>query len=192
MGKIRTFLALEPSREIQQELSAVQRHLRKVAPGVGWVKEENIHLTVKFFGSIEEEEILTIVETIRNENEETPFFSASIKGLGIFPRPQRPRVIWAGMEEGAEQLCRIQEQFDQVLEEKGFPRENKKFHPHLTLGRVKALKRPAPLLQVMEDYQETLFGRFQVRDLCLFKSDLLPTGAVYTRLEKIPIWSPEP
>ena len=187
MVKIRTFLALEPSREIQQELSAVQRHLRKVAPGVGWVKEENIHLTVKFFGSVEEEEILTIAETIRTEGEEAPFFSASIKGLGVFPRPQRPRVIWAGMEEGAEQLCQMQQQFEQALEKKGFPAENKKFHPHLTLGRVKSLPRSAPLLQVLEGYQETLFGRFQVRDLSLFKSELLPTGAVYTRLEKIPI-----
>lgn len=150
-----------------------------------WVSPEKIHLTLKFFGNIEESRIDPIFESIEEPLRKTLPFFLKVRGIGAFPHLKNPRVIWIGLVDEREILASLQKLIEAPLEKIGFRPEDRPFHPHLTLGRMKSSRGKQDLVGRMERYREEEFGDFQVERAVLFKSDLRPSGPIYTRLREL-------
>ncbi len=182
---IRSFLAIEIPGIILKKIEEVQDDLKSSRADVRWVSPEKIHLTLKFFGNIDESRIDPIVNSIERPTQITSPFSLRVRGVGAFPHLKNPRVIWTGLVDGKEVLTSFQTQLEKELEKIGFEPEERAFHPHLTLGRMKSSKGREELIGRMERHKEEEFGDFQVERVVLFKSDLKPTGPIYTPLREI-------
>jgi 2'-5' RNA ligase len=182
---IRSFLAIEVPKPILEKIEEVQADLRSAHAEVRWVNPEKIHLTLKFFGNIEESRIDSIFKSIEEPVRNTLPFSIRLQGMGAFPHLKNPRVIWLGLVNGSEILTSLQKQTETQLEKIGFQAEDRPFHPHLTLGRMKSSRGKDDLVARMERHKEEEFGDFQVERVVLFKSDLKPSGPIYTPLGNV-------
>jgi len=182
---IRSFLAIELPKPILIKIGEVQEDLRSTHAEVGWVNPEKIHLTLKFFGNIEESRIDPIVRSIEESVRKTFSFSLKVRGVGAFPHLKNPRVIWIGLVDEKEILTSFQKELEVRLEKIGFRPEDRPFHPHLTLGRMKGSRGKEGLLGKMEKHKEEEFGDLQVDRVVLFKSDLKPSGPIYTALREL-------
>jgi len=182
---LRAFLAIELPGTIQKKIEEVQKDLKLSLADVRWVAPENIHLTLKFFGNIEESDIEPILESIGKPARKTLPFSLKVGGIGGFPNLKNPRVIWMGLEDRMGILVNFQGQLEKESEKTGFQSEERSFHPHLTLGRMKSNRGRSELVGRMERLKEEVFGDFQVEKVVLFKSDLTPVGPIYTPLREV-------
>jgi 2'-5' RNA ligase len=182
---IRSFLAIELPRTIRKKIEEVQKDLKLSHADVRWVDPEKIHLTLKFFGNIDESRIDPIVKSIEGSTQVTSPFLLAVRGMGAFPHFKNPRVIWMGLVDGKETLIAFQKELEKELEEIGFKPEERPFQPHLTLGRAKSNRGRDELVGRMEKYREEAFGEFQVESLILFRSDLKPSGPIYTPLKEL-------
>ena len=184
---IRSFLALDPPEEILREIGQVQNQLKKVIHGdVRWVRPESIHLTLKFFGDISENAVANISAVAGKAAAAVGPFELAIGGAGVFPDVNRPRVIWLGMNGDVARLVTFQKGLERALQEIGFPREERPFRPHLTLGRIKMPKGVTGLAEALKKGETYTAGQFTASSLSLFKSDLTPRGAIYTRIAGYP------
>jgi len=179
---IRSFLAIELPKPILKKIEEVEADLKSVHADVRWVSPERIHLTLKFFGNIEESRIDSILKSIEEPVRNKPAFSVEVRGVGAFPSMKNPRVIWMGLVNGSQILTSLQKEIETELEKIGFQAEDRPFRPHLTVGRVKSSRGKDDLVGRMEKHKEGEFGDFQVDRLILFKSDLKPSGPIYTAL----------
>ena len=184
---IRSFLAIELPIMIAERLQNLQEDLKASNADVRWVNANNIHLTLKFFRNIEELQIDSILQSIEDPVQARQPFWVSVRGMGAFPHPKNPRVIWVGLVEGKEVLIQFQNQLEASLEKVGFQTEGRSFHPHLTLGRVRSSQGKGALAAKIEKYREEDVGAFQVERVTLFQSDLKPSGPVYTPLKELPL-----
>ena len=182
---IRSFLAIELPKWILIKIGEAQEDLRSTHAEVGWVNPEKIHLTLKFFGNIEASRIDPIVRSIEEPIRKTFPFSLKVRGVGAFPHLKSPRVIWIGLVDEKEILMSFQKELEAQLEKIGFRPEDRPFHPHLTLGRMKSSRGKEGLLGKMEKHKEEEFGDLQVDRVVLFKSDLKPSGPIYTALREL-------
>jgi 2'-5' RNA ligase len=182
---IRSFLAIELPRTILKKIEEVQRDLKSSRADVRWVSPEKIHITLKFFGNVDESQIDPIVKSIEGPARTHSPFSVAVHGMGAFPYFKSPRVIWTGLVEGKGVLLSLQKELEKELERVGFKPEERPFQPHLTLGRVKSNRGKDELVGRMEKFREETFGEFQVERLILFRSDLKPSGPIYTSLREI-------
>ena len=184
---MRTFIAIDLRQELKnillrliEELDEMDKEHNKIR----WIKKEGMHLTIKFLGNIENEKIPEIEKALKNILEKFESFVLRLKGTGTFPPGSKnPRVLWVGIEE-EETLKALQYQIEAELEKLGFPRENRKFQPHLTLGRVKVFSNFRQTLLLLEKYRERIFGEMKVEKITFFQSKLKPTGAEYSILSE--------
>jgi 2'-5' RNA ligase len=184
---IRSFLAFDLPEEIIKEIGEVQDRLKKLIHGdIRWVRPGGIHLTLKFFGDISENDIANIAAVVEKAAAGQRPFALVIEGVGVFPDPNRARVLWLGMNGDVERLLTFQKELERALQQIGFPREERPFRPHLTLGRIKSPKDLIGLAKALEKRETYAAGRLTASGLCLFQSDLTPRGAVYTRLKWFP------
>ena len=184
---IRAHLSIDPPDEVIREIGAVQGRLRKLIEGdIRWVRPEGIHLTLKFFGDIFAADVANITAAAEKAVEKEEPFSLLIGGAGVFPDPRRPRVLWLGMNGDVERLLAFQKGLDQSLHEIGFPREERPFRPHLTLGRIKTPRGLIGLARALEKGEEYTAGRFVASGLSLLQSELTPRGAMYKQLKWFP------
>ena len=182
---IRSFLAIELPAAILRNLEEVQKDLRSSDADVRWVHLDKIHLTLKFFGNIEESQIDSIVKLIEDSVRSTRPFSLRVRGAGAFPNLRNPRVIWVGLVGGEEVLIPLQKQLEASFQKIGFQPEDRPFQPHLTLGRMKSNRGKENLVPRIEKHQDDELGNFQVEQLVLLKSDLRPSGPIYTALREM-------
>ncbi len=184
---MRVFWAIDLNQEIRAALKEFQHRIRNRLPSISWVKPESMHLTVKFLGDIGEEQLSSIQLAVENGINDCSPFSVQIEGIGGFPNIKQPRVLWAGISGQVVELQRLASQVEKALIPLGFPSESKVFHGHLTLARIKQGAREvgAALAKSKILDQHTYFGSLNVYHLCLFRSELKPTGAIYHRLSEI-------
>jgi len=165
---------------VRARLAAAVERLRPLAPGVGWVTRDNVHLTLKFLGGVESPRLAAIESALSTAATGHGAFELTVRGLGAFPTPMRPRVLWAGVAGGVAELTALAARIDDALHALGVPRETRPFAAHVTLGRVRE-PRANPRLAEALDASET-FGRQPVTRVSLMRSDLSPRGARYTEL----------
>jgi len=187
---IRSFIAIELPEETRQKLAAIQEQLKESRAGVRWVKPASIHLTLKFLGNILPEQVEGIAEAAAKLVHDEPPIVLWAGGLGGFPSQGKPRVIWVGLHGEVERLANIQAGLEKALETLGFAREGREFRPHLTIGRVKDRRRLQSLSEAMSTLQLPEFNSFDADEIILYKSDLRPTGAIYTKLHRMPLAAP--
>ncbi len=180
---MRTFIAIEIPAEIKMALSGLQTELRRAGADVSWTKPENIHLTLKFLGEIEERLVNEIERACIETVVEFQPFTLDLNGAGVFPNARQPRVLWAGLSGEIEKAVEIQWRLDERLMTIGFEREEKFFRPHLTIGRVKSNRKTRELLALADDYQLPKLI-FDVKEIVMMKSELHPAGARYTTLAR--------
>ena len=180
---MRTFIAIELGKPVKDALSRLQSELNKSEADVKWVFPENIHLTLKFLGEVKEEKIPKIIQSLKKIAHTVNSFRAEINTIGAFPNAKSPRVIWVGIEQGKENLLQLAELIEDGAVKLGFPREERKFSAHITIGRVRSPKSKAALLQTMEQLQFDPLSQ-TIKSIALFKSTLTPKGPIYEKLSE--------
>jgi 2'-5' RNA ligase len=188
--EIRCFVALNLPPELKGRLAELEARLKEARADVSWVKPENIHLTLKFLGGVEETRIPLIKRAIQEGLRGEGPLVLSLAGLGVFPNPRSPRVIWVGVEGDTERMEKLQKRLEQALEEVGFPREARSFSPHMTLGRMRSRQGTAGLMELVGRLGEYRAGSIQAESIELMRSQLHPAGAIYTILESFPLSAP--
>jgi 2'-5' RNA ligase len=184
---IRAFLAIDPPEEIFSEIIKIQERLRKAIQGdIRWVRPDGIHLTLKFFGYVYESDIANISDVVKNNVANIKALMLNVRNIGAFPSVNRPRVLWLGIDGDTDALINLQTEIDAGFQEYGFKKEDRPFRPHLTLARIKEYKGLVGLAETIKKNEDYIAGSFTAGGLTLFKSDLKPTGAIYTKLDYFP------
>ncbi len=186
MDVIRTFIALDLSAEICQNLKKVIQDLKENMGKVPirWAPVKNIHLTIKFLGDVSVGNLDLLIEIIRTETSHHPSFELSVGKLGSFPSNRRPRVIWVGVEAPPE-LETLHRGIETETARLGYAPEDRPFSPHLTLGRVPRNINSSELRRISETLDTTkvgFLGAMRIDSVYLYRSDLQPGGPIYTRL----------
>jgi 2'-5' RNA ligase len=181
MQYIRTFIAISLTPELRTALDKMSTDLKPFAQGIRWVKPDSIHLTIKFLGNLSTDQLQEVFDGMEIAQKRFPeMFSVDVEGTGAFPSLRRPRVLWVGIKgEQMEKLRSLQGLIDSSLQKMGFPSENRKYSPHLTVARIKDGKQLGNLLERFSSYpfQST---KLPVDKISVMRSDLKPNGAVYT------------
>ncbi len=177
---IRAFIAINLDLTVVEEIAKVQAVLRKAGGDIRWARLEGFHLTLKFLGDIQKNQVAAILAALQNVLKGQGPLSLVAQSLGAFPHMKRPRVLWVGLQ--GEGLKELNDKIEQELIFLDFPAEDRDFTPHITLGRVRSLKGWDKVLPVMQEKQAERFGESRVDEVVLYKSDLRPDGAVYTPL----------
>ncbi len=181
---IRTFIAVKIPRPQLLEIQNIQNAAKKNGGDIKWVNPDNMHLTLKFLGDVDPVQIKKIAEAVRNAVQSESAFHVSIKGFDGFPNLVKPRVLWLGIEKGKDVLVRIAGHIDENLSKQGFSPEKRPFSPHLTLGRVKSLKNVKDAVDCLKSTPIDMNG-FYVTEISVIKSELNPSGSIYTVLDNI-------
>ena len=188
METIRSFLAIRLNIEVVHSLSDVQLKLRDVCEEsnvkVSWVPPPNMHVTMRFLGQVTAPMAHALKEMLGSVLANFHTFELEVSGLGTFPSPERPRIIWAGLNEGSEHLERLYKLISDRLISAGFNIDEKPFKSHVTLGRIKRGNSDALSAFIAEN--NTSFGTSVVRNLYCYRSDLKSTGAEHHVLWRLP------
>ncbi len=183
---MRTFISIELSEAAKKKFVPVDNLIRSSTLSLKLVKLKNLHLTLKFLGEVREEKLKELIETCQIIGEAFSPFSLCLKGVGIFPNIKRPRIIWAGVEKGKENLKEITKLLEEKLEKKGFPVEKREFQGHLTLARVRRAAKGEKFLEnLVEEFKEEEFCSFPVTKFYVMESELKGEGPTYTVLKEI-------
>ena len=186
---MRSFIAIELPEEIRTILSGAQDELKQTQADVKWVKPENIHLTLKFLGDIEQDLIKKIHPILNEIAQKSSSFSLYLSNLGAFPKLQYPRVIWIGLTNDRGVL-EIANDLEKQLIKIGLPAESRGFSSHITLGRVRSGINRKALTEKLEFLNRNLSSprpEFKVLNLTLFKSTLTPQGPIYEAIFNCPL-----
>ena len=178
---------MELPQEIHHSLKQTQDLLRESMPDVRWTKSSNIHLTLKFLGDVEISRTNSINKALTDIACRFPPFTMTLTGLGAFPNSRKPRIVWVGLENGADELIEIAEQIEGAMQKLGFPREKRRFRPHLTVGRIRRLEHPALMTESLEQSNVGKLGEFTVQRVSHIRSQLDPGGSIYTTLFEAPL-----
>lgn len=187
MEQIRTFVAIELDKALKTALRRIQASLKnsQVSHIARWVSPDSVHLTLKFLGNVPVTRVEEIGQAVHQACQPYAPFQICLTDLGCFPHARRPRVIWVGIGGEVETLVRLQRSVDSELNRIGFKPEKRGFTPHLTLARIRDRARPherQELARLVSMAQVDTTASMTVREVHLIRSDLRPSGAVYTRL----------
>jgi len=174
----RVFFGLQIPPEIKDRLLKV----RSSVSGAKWQSAEQLHITLLFLGSVEEERLGSICESARSIQLEP--FSVQATGLGCFGHPRKPSALWANVQPVAP-LAALQASIQERMEKLGFAADNRAFRPHITLARFK--REAGSVEAVLADQEELAFGNFPVTEFALFESMPGPTGSVYRVIKRFPL-----
>ena len=192
MSLLRAFIALEIPAKVQKNIHHATSNLRsEIGSLIRWIPAENVHLTLKFLGDISSTNVQFLTQMIRVEADAHHCFDICLMGLGSFPSPKRPRVIYIRIQAPTE-LEALQHAVESAAHRLGYVSEERSFSPHLTVGRVKnALRISATdqqnIRRALEQTKIDSLGTARVDSVHLYKSDLKPTGSVYTKLFSAPL-----
>jgi len=158
--------------------------LRTVKADLKPVKPENMHLTLKFLGEISEGRVDEISDVLTDCLSSFSAFDVSLKGVGVFPNLKRIRVVWVGYDKNREKLVGMNNSIEGALSKIGFQREHR-FHPHLTLARVRSPRKQDELISFVKKYESTPFGEIKIKSVDLMQSTLTPKGPIYSILRSV-------
>lgn len=181
MASIRTFIAVDVAPSIIGLAQKQIRQLQAAGAEYKWVDPKNMHLTLKFLGNMRDHEIPEICQRVERAVQTIPPISLTIVGLGAFPKLERPRVIWMGIDSGKEELVELQRAIDDGLRPMGFQLEKNDFQPHITLGRVSSGSTwTESLQQYLAAHEATNFGGFEIDEVIVYSSFVDRFGPTYT------------
>ena len=191
MSLLRTFIAVEIPSQLQKQIQQATEPLHKALGTslIRWVSAQNVHLTLKFLGDVSPTNVDHLTQILRTEADSCRAFDLQIGGLGSFPSLRRPRVLFIGIQAPAE-LEALYRGIESACARLGYESERRGFSPHLTLGRVKEDITAVDQQRIRRALEETKIdslGTARVNSVHLYKSDLKPSGSVYTKLYTAPL-----
>ncbi len=185
MATKRLFVAVELTDSVKDTLHRIQQRLQPYFVRATWARPEGLHITLKFLGPTPVERIDAIVAALTPVARQTQPFTMEVRGIGVFPGWDRPRVLWVGVTD-ARPLVALQARVETALSAMGFSPERRTYHPHVTLARIRWTERG-----VIRQFRERMLHQFDrpwgttvVRAFVLFESQLHPQGAIYTPLHR--------
>lgn len=181
---MRLFYAIDTTPELKRQMEEVRLKLIESDADVKWEPKEKYHITIKFLGETEEK-IFPYVEKCLNEvGEKFSAFQIKYKSLGFFPNQKQPRVVWIGTEIATQEIFEIKNYLDESLKIYGFEVENRKFHPHITLGRIRSMRNVKNLISIAENLKFEA-EPIMCGEIILMQSILKPTGSEYKILRTV-------
>ena len=176
---MRLFLAIELETKIKNALRIIQDELKQLGGQVKWVEPNNLHLTIKFLGDVQETKLEPLKTSLQNTAKKFPSFAMEIAGVGVFPNIDHPNIIWVGAKETTGTLTTLATQIEEALDSLDFQKEKRGFSAHITIGRVKSFKNISHLTEKLNTLTLPNNLRQSVPAVTLFKSTLTPQGPVY-------------
>ncbi len=186
---IRTFIAVPTSPGIRQAALKLAGLLQPAAGDVKWVEPENLHWTLQFLGEIDQLEIPAVCTAVSSAVVEVEAFDLEARGAGAFPAPDRPRTLWIGAGAGAQAMVALHGAIQRKLNKLGYRAEQRRFVPHITLGRAGRKSPPRPLVRELAGLAEFDAGSMLVDEVTVFSSNLTPDGPRYEVLARAPLAS---
>jgi 2'-5' RNA ligase len=188
MPSLRLFAALATPDDTAAQLAAIRDRLMAAGAEGQWEPIGKLHVTVKFLGDTDEDLLPDVVYSLERCCQGVSPLLVKYSALGCFPNSRAPRVVWVGMNDLRGNLSPLKARIEDTFASLGFEKEDRPFHPHVTLGRVKGLKNVQRLIRIMESI--TFESQpVEIRDVALVKSELKPGGSIYTTLKRIPLTS---
>ncbi len=185
MPSIRSFISLPLPSDAQATMCDIQQTLKSHNADVQWEAAEKLHMTLKFLGNVDRSLIEELESTLKASLQTVQAFDLVFQSLGCFPSLASPRVIWIGAEMKPE-LSDLHHRVEDACHRLGFEKENRIFHPHVTLGRVKGSRNIRRLTESLKSL--TLVPlHVRCREVQMMRSELHPTGSTYTLLKSIPL-----
>lgn len=188
MGRTRTFIGVDIGDAIRASAAALVRELSKTGAAVKWVTPESLHVTLMFLGEVDDRELHSVCRAVKAVAAGESPFSLRVSGLGAFPTPRRPKVLWGGIADGVEPLRRLHAGLEERMLELGCYRtEEREYSPHLTLGRVNKDVDAFTIAAEIPKRQAWEGGRFAVDEVLVFSSEMERDGPVYTVIGRAPL-----
>jgi RNA 2',3'-cyclic 3'-phosphodiesterase len=188
MPDMRLFIAADLTLETKAALGKLIENLQK---GINftkayptWCKPGAIHLTLKFLGNVDDKRVPEIAAAVGANIEGVTPFNIKIQGLGVFPNEREPHVLWIGLKQGEKELVQLQKSVEEALVPLGFPRENRPFHPHLTLARIKSTRGIEPMMDVVHSHRNHEVGEVMLDHVSFYQSILRNEGPIYKVLHR--------
>ena len=182
---MRCFLAIELPAAVRDCLADLQRRLSPLDRVVRWTQVDHIHLTVKFLGEVPDADVPKVCQAATRVARDYAPFELQVRGAGCFPPRGPARIVWAGLANLPTPLVDYHKACEQAYAELGFAPENRPFHPHLTIGRVRDQRGSQRIRPVVDAESQFDGGRFAVDELVMFQSILDRSGPTYTALARI-------
>ena len=187
MSRIRTFVAIELPDDIRRAINKLVNRLVPISNHIRWVEQQNMHVTLVFLGDVEDRLVHAVCQAVARACAAIEPFQITVQGIGVFPKPEKPRVIWAGLELGVEELTVLRERVAQELDAASF-QFDWKFSPHITIGRVSHGRfDDHAVIAKSAEYADTSFGEFVVNAVSVISSTLERSGPIYVRLSTAPL-----
>lgn len=192
---MRTFIAVDLSPDIKQQMRTLQRRLQSDLRPLGgdrllkWTNPDKVHVTLRFLGDTSEVQTRRMAEDLRRITSEMAPFGLQLGGIGVFPNWPRLRVLWVGVEGELAALHRLQQAVEAAAQAAGFAAEDKSFSPHITLARVgkeargEDVRRIGEFLRSRSAQETPLAEAWRVEEIVHMQSQLRPEGAVYTPIQ---------
>ena len=188
MGRTRTFIGIDIGDAIRGSAVALQKELTKISAGVKWTAPESMHITLLFLGEVDDRELHPVCKAVKAVAAGEAPFSLRVSGLGAFPNPRRPKVLWGGVTDGAEPLQRLYTALEEEMLELGCYRtEERGYTPHLTLGRINSPEDGVALVAELPKRMAWQGGRVAVGEVIVYSSEMDRDGPVYTVMGRAPL-----
>ena len=185
---VRTFVALEISEATRRRTLQLIEQLRRAQADVRWVDGDNLHVTLKFLGDVDQTALADVCRAVGQASALVPPFEMEVRGAGAYPNLDRPRIIWLGVGQGHEQVSQLFQHIDTALSDIGFAPEQRKFHPHVTLGRIRrAWKGVADLADLIRKRADFEAGTTAIDRVTVFTSQLGRDGPRYEAIGHLPL-----
>ena len=188
---MRAFLAIEIPESVREALWALAAGLRQAPVRTSWTRMENLHVTLRFLGEIGAADADRLTERLAPPCARTAQFTLAVEGVGAFPNPERPAVLWAGVRDPSGRLAALNALAEEAAEHIGLSPERRPFRGHVTLGRVRDERRAGELTAKLHALGNAPCGSFTVEAVALIESQLRPRGPIYTLVRRFPLMGKE-
>ena len=187
-NQIRAFVAVSLSAAVRASVEKLIRTLKRELDGVKWVDPQNLHITLKFLGDVPTNELHRIIAAVKRGAESLETFDLEFQGCGVFPNPEQPRTLCVGVGNGSKELTAAAATIENELVKLGYPKEHRKFSPHLTIGRAKRDVRVSDAMsRLLAESVRRPFGSSDVDEVIVYSSELTRSGPIYDELATIPL-----
>jgi RNA 2',3'-cyclic 3'-phosphodiesterase len=188
MSRTRTFIGVDIGDQIRAAAAALQKDLARTGASVKWAAPESMHVTLLFLGEVDDRELHAVCKAVRDAAAGEPPFPLRVSGVGAFPTPRRPKILWAGITDGAEPLQRLNAALEERMLDLGcYRKEERGYTPHLTLGRVAGDADSFALAAELPKRLAWDGGRTTVDEVLVFSSEMDRAGPVHTVIGRAPL-----